>query len=485
MKTKLFIIISFLFITASCQKGPDTKLLTTQISNKLDTHFKSGLFRIEKLDRRGSYGYSADGPKLLIYFKAELKLESDYKFNNWNKIGQSSLIAVLGSTAGGITGINPEGNKKGDIIKVYGSNNYSPKNESWIQVPHLQESKVAGAKKNKFISELDEDNDLEAKNLPAIKRYINQLQAISKDIRKHPKQLISIENKLNKVLIEAKIVADLNKSSITGIASGAQGGEYYLLANAIEKTLSKRKHSFKGYETFGSLHNIELVASKKIKFGIAQGDLLKQRSNKKIKALMALFPEVIQIITLKSSNLKHVKDLIGKKVNLGPLGSGTRSNALNVFKAHSISLSDINSSDYGLKQSLKLLQEKEIDAIFFTGGYPTSAILNFSKKYPIHLLSQNEKALGLLQKAPANLKLAIPKNVYFGQDEAYPTTGTTAILFSHESATKEEIQTLLKNIFLHQSTMTQTSSKAASFSKGNWNKGIEVEIHPEAQAFFK
>jgi TRAP transporter TAXI family solute receptor len=338
----------------------------------------------------------------------------------------------------------------------------------------------------KFVSDMESEEELNLKNLPAYQRYLKRLEVLSSNIKKNPENLEAFENSLNKVLIQTEIKVDSEKNYM-GIATAHEDGEYFLFGKAMESVLATKINKVKSYSTFGSAHNIELVSRGELKFGIAQGDLLKNVKSRKnnLRAIMSLFPEAIKIICLKTSKFKNVSDLTNKKVNIGPVGSGSRFNAIQLLNAHSITQEDVTTSNYTLKTALKELAKKSIDAIVLTGTYPFNSLVNFSNQTPFRLLNSSEEALSSLSNTGNLIRLSVAKNTYPNQDQDYKTVGTTAVLFSTSDVTPTEVSTLLKGLFDKQSKLAQLHSKASEFSKENWRKGIDIPIHEGSKKFFK
>ncbi len=480
------VIITILFLILSgCSKGPKEDVLRTQLQARLDNHFQSSLFKIDDFDRRGSYSYEQDGPNLLVYFKARLKLLTDYKFSNWDKLGAASLISQLGSTPSGIKGINPEGNKKGDTLEVYGGSNFKKGDgDKWIPVPFKGGKQSQGQKSKIFVSDMEAEIKLDNKNLSPAKRYLLRLQTLATEI-KDPESLAIFENDLKKVVVDAQIRSDLGKK-INGIASGAIGGEYYLFGKAIENNLEKDDGKYHAYATFGSVHNINLVKNKVVRYGIAQGDLLSTRSRSgKLVALMSIYPEAVQVITLASSAINSFNSLQNKKVNIGEELSGTRINAIALIRAHGLSLSKIQAFSFAIKSALENLVAGNLDAIIFTAAYPLSTVLQYSKTNPIKFVQLDSNVISkMVSASESNLPLTNPANTSQGIKEKYFTFGSPTILFTHQDTPNKSVSYLLKQLFTNQTKMIETSSKASDFSRESWNRGIPIPIHPASSKFF-
>lgn len=460
-------------MSISCSKGDNKEQLKQKLMAKLE-RFNPSLFTITEFAKRGSYTYESNGQNLLLYFKAQLKLNSDYKFNNWDQLGTGSLISLLGSTPAGVKGINPKGNKAGDILTVYGTNNYIDNNGNWIESNSLIINNVNNNEEDKFLSDIEAEDKLDQKSMPLHKKQIKQISELSKQMLKNPRNLNIFQAEIKKAIIQGEILADLDKS-FEGIATSNYGGEYYQYGKVIQKTLGK---DYKSYETFGSLHNIELVKSGKVKFGIAQGDLLVKEFNKKdersaIRGVMSLFPEAIQIITLKTSAINSFLDLNGKKVNIGLPKSGSNSSARQLLK--NFPSTELIEKD--IHMALEDLKNRKNDAVIFVGAYPFSPVFKFSTQMDIRLIPPTKEVVGI--------KMRIPKNTYQGQAKDYYTLGTTAVLFTSKETSNNNVSTLLKHLFENQSLLSQRFSRASEFSKENWRVGIDFAVHDGALNYFE
>ena len=56
---------------------------------------------------------------------------------------------------------------------------------------------------------------------------------------------------------------------------------------------------------------------------------------------MAIYPELLTLVTRKDSNINSIKDIKGKRINLGNPGSGNEATALTLFDASGIKKEDL------------------------------------------------------------------------------------------------------------------------------------------------
>lgn len=141
--------------------------------------------------------------------------------------------------------------------------------------------------------------------------------------------------------------ADAAKRRYVSIAAGWVTGAYFPMAGAISriawKHLKDEGIKVTAESSGASVANAKLIGQGDTDFAILQNDIASYAHNGKegmfdtpIKNLLGvctLFPEHVQLVARKDSNIKSVADLKGKKVAIGPVGSGTAENAKQIMEA--------------------------------------------------------------------------------------------------------------------------------------------------------
>ena len=140
------------------------------------------------------------------------------------------------------------------------------------------------------------------------------------------------------------------KTEFVTIGTGGITGVYYPTGGAIAKIVNAKKDQYgvraSVESTGGSKFNINAIDSKDLDFGIAQADTQYMAYNgkgawegkpvKKLRAVFALAPEAVTFVAAEDANIKSVKDVKGKTINLGDPGSGNRINSTDIFNAGGI-----------------------------------------------------------------------------------------------------------------------------------------------------
>lgn len=500
MKTILLTLI-ILLSSLSCSKGLNSSQLEQEITKKLNVHFQNKLFTLSDFSRRGSYSYTPMGQsasQLLLYFKTKLVLNKDYKFTDWDSLSVGSLTNILGSTPSGIEGIASEGNKKGDILTVYGTSNYKQgDNDSWISTnsPKSKNNKTTSTSK-KYVSEIDASKKYD-QNLPEYKKSLKILNQIftTMSAQRDSITMQTAEYELKQVLAKANMYADIQKG-VTTIATGSQAGNYYSIGNGIA-TLNTAKVKMKAYLTSGSVENCNLAQDKKVSFAIVQSNVAYMAYRgveifndnmpmSDLRAVGAMYPEAMMIVTLKEANISSIYDLKGKVISIGQKGSGGHTDAISLIRAHKIKQKEFKKViEVSFDISLKALRAKKIDAIFLTGSYPMASLDQLNEEMPISIVSINDEMIEKMTKRFPLIKIKIPRKTYKGQLENVYTVGATAMMVTHKDTSEKSVKNILNTMVGKNSELSKINTRANYITRRSLQRGITIPMHSGAKKYIR
>src|ERR687892_323910 len=155
------------------------------------------------------------------------------------------------------------------------------------------------------------------------------------------------------------------------IATGGTGGVYYPLGGMLAQLLSNNVKDLVVTAQTGnaSVANIALIGQGEVETALVQNDVayfayngtgLEQFTGKPVKNirhLAALYPEHIQLVALKQSRIRSVRDLKGKRVILGAPGSGNVVDASEVLKAYGMSAGDLKADYLGYSEGVARMKD--------------------------------------------------------------------------------------------------------------------------------
>ena len=287
--------------------------------------------------------------------------------------------------------------------------------------------------------------------------------------------------------------------------TGGEGGMYYTYGTKLaELTAEDAKiRPLDVRTTSGSASNLRLLHEKLLDLAIVQSDTLSDAINGRGKfanvdkdlcyaAVAAVYPEVCQIVVAKDSDIQTVNDLVGKKVSISDLESGSMKNAIEILSAHGITKEMFSPMYMPFAEAAAALQDGIIDAFFVTAAVPSVPITNLADNKEIRLLSISEDAQKNLMNLDGGFtQYKIPANIYKGQTEEVSTIAVKAVLVASTEVPDKEISYLtefvLKNYeklphgenvkldvhFATEDVPAGFHSGAATFYK---SQGITVEV---------
>lgn len=190
----------------------------------------------------------------------------------------------------------------------------------------------------------------------------------------------------------------------TGVRSGVYQRYGERLRGALAKDMPEVSIRLRTSE--GSQQNIERVATGKADFTIATADALATylRDGKpgaeRLRGCVRLYDDYIQLVVPRDSDVQQVSDLMGKQVGVGQPGSGVRLVADRLMTAAGLDPThDITPVPAGIDTMPKRLENGLLDAFFWSGGLPTTAVQELSDRFAIRLVPLEDPLIKQLQAA--------------------------------------------------------------------------------------
>ncbi|WP_309644317.1 TAXI family TRAP transporter solute-binding subunit, partial [Phenylobacterium sp.] len=170
------------------------------------------------------------------------------------------------------------------------------------------------------------------------------------------------------------------------IGTGGTAGTYYPVGGLIANAISNPPNLvLTAQASNGSVANVNAIASGALESGFSQADVafwahsgtgLFEGKGKMddLRLIANLYPESIHLVAAKSANIKSVADLKGKRVSMDEPGSGTLVDSRIILAGWGMKESDVKADFLKPNQAAEKMRDGGMDAFFFVGGYPTSAI---------------------------------------------------------------------------------------------------------------
>jgi len=272
------------------------------------------------------------------------------------------------------------------------------------------------------------------------------------------------------------------------IGTGGTAGTYYPVGGMIANAVSiPGKLIATAQATNGSVANVNGVASGAMESGFSQSDVATW-AQKGTGLIANLYPETIHVVVKKSSGIKSISELKGKRVALDEPGSGTLVNARLILAAYNIKESEIKPEYIKPNQAADKMKDGALDAFFFVGGAPAGAIAELaSSGGGIALLPiEGAQAQALRNTSSFFAVDSVPAATYKDVD-AVNTLSVGAQWVTSAKADTETIYQITKALY---SESTQ-KALAAGHAKGklitlkNAVQGAGIPFHPGAEKYYR
>lgn len=282
------------------------------------------------------------------------------------------------------------------------------------------------------------------------------------------------------------------------ILTGGSAGTYYPIGGAIANVINKYVDGVEAtaVTSGASVANARQLGEKKAEIAFMQNDIAYYAYNgiemfegnpiKSLRGIATLYPEVIQIVTLKDKGIKTVYDLKGKKVAVGAPGSGTAVNALQILEAAGINESNTQFEYLNFKEVADALKDGTIDAGFIVAGVPTSAVMELASVRDVYIVEVPDEIYEKLkEKYPFYVQYTIPAGTYKGLDSDVKSVAVKATLVTRDDIPEDVIYKVTKAIFEHTDELVKAHQRAKDIKLETALDGMSIPLHPGAEKYYK
>jgi hypothetical protein len=175
------------------------------------------------------------------------------------------------------------------------------------------------------------------------------------------------------------------------ITSGAPGSSFESNAVRYQKILARSGVTLKILRSRGSIENLERLENPAVHVdvGFVQGGVTNSSSHGQLVSLGSIAYQPLLIFHRGNSSLNLVSELAGKRLAIGPIGSGTRTLALELLDLNGIKPGgSTDLLDLEPEEATKSLLEGRVDAAFLMGDSASPQLMRQLLLAPgIHMLN--------------------------------------------------------------------------------------------------
>lgn len=204
------------------------------------------------------------------------------------------------------------------------------------------------------------------------------------------------------------------------IASGPVGSTFRLTAEKYRKILARNRVKLEILPSEGSLDNLKKLntPADRVDVGFVQGGVSAGIPVDKLVSLGSVFHEPLALFYRSAAPMDRISELAGKRLAIGPEGSGTRALALILLKANGIEPGGATTlRTLGGEDAAQALIGNDVDAAFLMGDSATPAMMRKLLRTPGVMLFHFAQADAYSRRFPYLSKLELPMGVFdFGKN---------------------------------------------------------------------
>ncbi len=293
--------------------------------------------------------------------------------------------------------------------------------------------------------------------------------------------------------------ADRTKFSF---ATAGTGGTYYPMGGGISSVVQNTTDYEIAVETSGgSAENLRLIQSGETDLAWANAsemywawngeEFFKGQEMRDFRVVTFSWDAIYHWAVHKNSDIKSFADLEGKKVGVGPQGSGAAVFGETYLKAigmwDKITPVFLPPEDQGTD-----FKDKKIDVFGYFSRVPMATLMDIAAVSEINLIDPTIEGsmVNFSEKYPFYTQTLIPKGSYKGQDQDANMYGNPVYMVAHKDISEQVIYDILISCYSDegQARLLQTNKAAEDMTLENALKGlteIGVPMHSGAVKFFK
>jgi TRAP-type uncharacterized transport system substrate-binding protein len=259
------------------------------------------------------------------------------------------------------------------------------------------------------------------------------------------------------------------------------GGAYQLYAARYREILGREGIELRELASAGSIENLERLMDegREIDAAFIQGGTAAGVEAKNLVALGSLYYEPLWVFYRHKDELDRLTQLQGRRIAVGPEGSGTRKLALELLEANGIAGAPTQLSPAAGLAAVRALQQGRVDAVFVVGPARSATVWSLLYSDNVKLMSMGH-AEAYTRRFPYLSKLVLPKGGIDLQRDV-PSRDVTLVAPVAMMVARESTHPALIDLLLQ--SMSEAHADAGLFQKaGEFPKATQVDFPLSKQA---
>ncbi|TFG81964.1 MAG: TAXI family TRAP transporter solute-binding subunit [Spirochaetales bacterium] len=202
-----------------------------------------------------------------------------------------------------------------------------------------------------------------------------------------------------------------------------------------------------------------------------------------------LFSDVFQVVATKASGIKSIADFRGKRIAVGPVGSGGEVDARETLAAYGLTYNDVKASFVEFAQGIEMIDDGLVDGGIIGVALGAAGMQELMLGGKVIILPITDDALKALKKVNEfYIRRNIPADIYPNQNYTVATVGTPPdVVIVREEMDADLVYKMTKTLYSNLPAIHAVSALLTQFTKDLVlpEDQMLIPYHEGAKKYFK
>lgn len=268
------------------------------------------------------------------------------------------------------------------------------------------------------------------------------------------------------------------------MSTASSTGPDYAIGQQYQRLLEAEGFTLDLLEGQGSAMTVDRLISGEAQVGIVSTGIITDEQAESLRSLGSLYFEPIWIFYQADQDVQYITDLRGKRIGIGPVGSGTRLTALRLLAANGITNENSTLVEPAFPEMREQMLAGELDAVFWVVSPNSTSIREFLRTESIALLDITRTQA--YRSLYPYLTTVIIGEGLIDLENNIPSQSITVLAGAANLVVRDDIHPnlvrLLSRVIEEVHSPAGTFESAGQFPSESY---VELPLHPEAKRYLR
>jgi TRAP transporter TAXI family solute receptor len=284
--------------------------------------------------------------------------------------------------------------------------------------------------------------------------------------------------------------------AVVRFSTGTPGGGFYPLGEGLARAYerSMRTVTFQINPTAGAVTNVEAIQRGDADLGFAFADVAyiayigrlggASQAFDRLRGIAVMQLTPVHLVVGRDSRIREVGDLRGRRIGVGPPGSGTALTAGLILQAFGIDESAVHVEQLQFNDAADRLVKGTLHAMFDTAIYPAASVTMATRAGARLMPLAGPPIERLRHEYPFLRVTVIPRDTYPGGAQTIRTIGVDSLLVCRRDLDETLVYDLTRRFFEALPSMS-SSQGALRFMDLDQAPATPIPLHDGAARFYR